>query len=775
VERARSLSLSVSLKYWLACLGLAPLWLVLIGFVGPMAIRALHAGRGPAVLVAVLGGRAQLPAEHYVHAWWHYARTATFLLILLVLVGYVAVRLWAGIGRTGAGAASIPGGSGAVVERARESGDGRGTGGPMSQPEAPGGAPGGQHASPRVPTAEESPADGRRWTEEQGEPPGVSRLTPVLLGIWFGLLGGLGEGVFVFLRIRLLLEPVVGFETAAPFAGWTAPLGLAATFAAIGFGLGTLRIPRREIPVVAVATAVFAGLLVLGWMQLPGRVGTVSSVLLALGVALQAGRLVQPRAEVFVRYVRGSIPRGLALMAVLAGVQLTAGPLLGRWRLSQMPEAPPSPNVLLIVLDTERADRLSLYGHARPTPGLERIARSSVTFDRAFSPSSWTFPAHASLFTGQLHAGERLGDRSRSPLDERETTLAEVLRDAGYHTSAFSANMLFATSSLGLGQGFLEWSGLRLTPQNVWLSGWLNRWALRRYRSLTGGYSSLFRRSAADINGEFLGWLDRRPADRPFFTFINYFDAHSPYEAPAPYFGRYHRGRGPLWLQHGEEAAAYTAEERTRLSDAYDEAIAYLDAELEKLFDALGTRGLLENTLILITSDHGEQFGEHGFMLHGQNLHTTLTHVPLVIRLPEGERGGTRVATETGTLDLAATILDLTGVRSTAIGGRSLAPLLKGEVLLPEPVYSYQDGGRPERAVLHRGYHYIERELGPAALYHLPDDPAEANNIIAAVPPVLLAGLRARLEIAFSEDPAGVRRMAGLRPSSGAGPSTLAH
>ncbi|MGD8278495.1 MAG: sulfatase [Gemmatimonadota bacterium] len=582
-------------------------------------------------------------------------------------------------------------------------------------------------------------------------PEGHGWSAPVWLGVWFGLLAGLGEGLYVVMRGRLLLEPVSGFPEANRAVVWTIPLSLALTFGALGLVLALASRLWRRRPAERAAVALFAFLLTLSWVSVPARVHWIAALVLSLGVAVQVLMLASPRMGVFVPYVRRSVPRGVLLVVAIAVVQVGLLPLVARYRLHRAPAPESATNVVLIVLDTQRADHLALYGYDRPTsPELERLAGTAVTFDAAYSPSGWTFPSHASLFTGKMFPGQHLGSRLRNPLDSRETTLAETLLGAGYNTSAFAGNLLYANPKLGLGQGFLTWSGLEVSPWSVMLSPWLNRSVRKLILKLTGGPPfSQFPRSADDVNRAFLSWLDGRPAGRPFFTFLNYFDVHSPYGAPAPFAGRYRSDPKPLWLTKGTGSKAYTAAELARFRDAYDEEIAYLDSRMGELFDALAARGLLDSTVVVLTADHGEQFGEHGHLDHGQNIYTVLTHVPLMVWLPGGRQGGRRVGATVGTLDIAATVLDVLGIEGD-VGGSSFTDLLGDDAARLRPAYSYTDGFRADRrSVVWNGWHYIETDSAAAELYYLPEDPGEVTDRIGSAPRGLLNELRGRMEVAF--------------------------
>jgi arylsulfatase A-like enzyme len=360
--------------------------------------------------------------------------------------------------------------------------------------------------------------------------------------------------------------------------------------------------------------------------------------------------------------------------------------------------------------------------------------------------------------------GQHLGTRLRHPLDRRETTLAETLLGAGYSTAAFAGNLLYANPELGLGQGFVKWSGLEVNPRSAWLSAWMNRsvWA-QAARLMDRAPFSQFPRSADDVNRAFLGWLGDRPAGRPFFAFLNYFDVHSPYGAPAPFAGRYREGTKQAWLTKGTERKAYSDAELATLTGAYDEEVAYLDSRLGTLFDELAARHLLDSTLVVLTSDHGEQFGEHGLLDHGQNIYAVLTHVPLMVWLPGGEGGARRVAATVGTLDVAATVLEVLGIDGE-VAGQSFTDLLRGEPAPLRPAYSYSDGFRMEsRSVVWGGWHYIERDSVTTELYYLPEDPGETDNRFATAPRTLLAELRGWMEVAFGERKPGALVLNGER------------
>ena len=290
-------------------------------------------------------------------------------------------------------------------------------------------------------------------------------------------------------------------------------------------------------------------------------------------------------------------------------------------------------------MDTVRADRLSLHGYGRETtPNLKRLAGSGIRFDQAQATAPWTLPSHASMFTGLWP--HQTGVSENRPLDSAPPTVAEFLAGHGYLTAGFVGNTYFCNSWYGLGRGFSHYEDFYDEDVAVSVSETL------RSSSLGRGVVNLARlpleagrgrKSAAQINDDFLEWLSGQEKGRPFFAFLNYFDAHSPYVPPADcdrHFGR--RAETPAelaLLQDWENRPKQNVPESdaTLASDAYDDCIGYLDAQIGKLIDELKRRGVLENTLVVITSDHGEEMGEHGLFGHGRSLYSQELHVPLVV------------------------------------------------------------------------------------------------------------------------------------------------
>jgi arylsulfatase A-like enzyme len=404
--------------------------------------------------------------------------------------------------------------------------------------------------------------------------------------------------------------------------------------------------------------------------------------------------------------------------------------------------------VLVIVVDTLRADHLSAYGYARPTsPNFDRIAREGVLFDNAISPSSWTLPSHASLLTGRTVFAHGLGNVQRQPWGGWDhsalngfPTLAEALAGKGYATAGFSANGTFFTPQVGLGRGFLHFEDYFYSAADAFARTLYGRELTRMYfrriektpSSSMLGYGRRFipRKRATTVNDELLAWLDRRDPHHPFFAFLNYLDVHDPYGAP-----------------HGYPAAPWGD---ATSSDRYDQGIRYADDAIGKLDAELSRRGLARNTILIVTSDHGEALGEHGLQNHGASLYRDLIHVPLLIRYPGHLSPGAHVSTIVGNAAIAATVMDLLGYQSgSAFPGPSLqelwsspnrgqSPAVISEVMQTDtlsptdrqaPIPSSRTGWM--ESVTNSRWHLILHQDGTVQIYDWQDDPAELHNRIA--------------------------------------------
>jgi arylsulfatase A-like enzyme len=461
---------------------------------------------------------------------------------------------------------------------------------------------------------------------------------------------------------------------------------------------------------------------------------------------------------------------------LLGSVPLLAGSVFGGDWLKQRRETsralPPtgSPNVLFIVLDTVRSDRLSLYGYRRPTtPNLERLAENGIRFDRARAAAPWTLPSHASFFTGRWP--HELDVHWLTPLRTGPPLLAEYMGSSGYATAGFVANTGYCSYDTGLDRGFTYYEDyslkkLAFLQTAVFVKGILKRIFELGYADesglldpvpefLTHWFYADTRKDASMINRAFLDWLARRPdKTRPFFVFLNYMDAHAPYKLPdgaQHRFGHEPRSRYEIRVFHEGwdliDKLTLPKHYLTIARDAYDDCVAYLDEQLGVLFDELHHRALLDDTLVVIASDHGEGLGEHGLFDHGESLYGTELDVPLLICLPLESRTARVVRQVVSLRDLPATIVDLVGQGAgSPFPGYSMANLWRSsgqapttastafsELLVPNPRNSNKGRSPAYRgpliSVADGDFVYI-RNLGNGAeeLFNRRDDPREVSN-----------------------------------------------
>jgi len=387
--------------------------------------------------------------------------------------------------------------------------------------------------------------------------------------------------------------------------------------------------------------------------------------------------------------------------------------LLACWTACTRPRAEQPIDVVLIVLDTVRAQNLPLYGYDRQTaPNLERFARDAVTYDVAITPGTWTVPAHGALFTGVLpsfHGAERVpGARIlTTPVNPQLRTLAEILRDAGWRTGAFIGNATYVTGILGFARGFDVFAD-RL-PDN----------------------------RAPGVVGAAIDWF--AASQQQAFLFINILDPHEPYEPPAPFDTRF-PGRndhdGSYLTNRVFAGEAVTPAMRTHFLSQYDGEIAYSDEALEALFARLRELDRYESSLIVVTSDHGEHFGEHGIAGHGNGVYEPLLRVPLLVKYPANRGAGTRVERRVSTLGVFATILDAASLARPP--GTQAIPLDQ-----PHPVWLEEiDFGGNRVIVGYDGPWKLVQRRKPDAtqtlLYDLASDPDELRPVQdATAAPVL--------------------------------------
>ncbi len=392
------------------------------------------------------------------------------------------------------------------------------------------------------------------------------------------------------------------------------------------------------------------------------------------------------------------------------------------------------PLIVLVAVDTLRADRLGCYGYARATsPGFDRLAAGGVLFERAVSQASWTLPSFASLFTSKHPREHGLIEPARA-LRPGERSFVEALASAGYRTAAFADGPFF-DRRYGFDRGF------------------------GRYETASG-------LPVEAVVPAALRWLDEDAA-APAFLFLHTMNVHAPYHAPPPYVHRFDGAyRGPvdrividnyflgLYNREPEPAPAPTPEfvrlvdairasprDRDHIAAHYDDGVARVDGALEELWAGLKSRGLYDDAVVVLLSDHGEELGERGKFRHNHSVFDPVARVPLVVKLPAGAGAGRRVGEQVRLLDVGPTLLGLAGVAaSTGTAGVDLGPLLAGGAApaLPEIAFTASDGpgGRHALFSARTARWKLVRSLKPAteALYDLTADPGETRDASKAHP-----------------------------------------
>jgi arylsulfatase A-like enzyme/Flp pilus assembly protein TadD len=399
--------------------------------------------------------------------------------------------------------------------------------------------------------------------------------------------------------------------------------------------------------------------------------------------------------------------RAATSMAVVAAL-IVAWVLVARPRWAQrvLPAGAPR-NLLLVSLDTMRADHLGSYGYAAAqTPRLDALARSGLRFETATTVMPLTLPAHSSLMTGTFPAWHGVRDNGGFYLADEQITLAELLRDKGYRTGGFVGAFVL-DRRWGIAQGF---------------DRFFDEFDLERFRDSPS--MDAIQRPGGEVVDQAVSWL-AADHDRPFFAWVHLYDAHTPYTAPETY-----RSRFPRTL-HG----------------AYDAEVAYADALVGRLLDALSADGRIDETLVIVVGDHGEMLGEHGEQTHGFFIYEAATRIPLIVAGPGVP--ARNVSDQVRIVDVLPTVLDLLGVPAPpAVQGASLMPLARGERLAlmahSESWYPrYHYGWSELRAIQDGRFKYI-RAPRPE-LYDLRGDAGEIADQ-SAQDPGRLASLARGLE-----------------------------
>lgn len=407
-------------------------------------------------------------------------------------------------------------------------------------------------------------------------------------------------------------------------------------------------------------------------------------------------------------------------------------------------EAPRSPgpadNVVVVVLDCLRADHMGLYGYARDTtPELDRLAADSVVFDQAIAPSNWTKPSVVSLLTGlyvsehrvvdgRLHEGVPASEVRAHVVPESLTTLAEPFSDAGYATAGF-VNQGHMPAYMGFDQGFDVYEA-----------------------DLQDGL----------VHRRFLEWIDGLE-DRPFFAYLHFLNLHFPYRpreeenlfVEEPGLVSELMWNDPAALRRRIESGELTDAGRRELEALYDGRIRNVDGWARNVARGLEERGLLDSTLVVVTSDHGEAFLEHGHYEHGgDNLYSEVVRVPLIMRFPGARHGGSRVVAPVQLVDLYPTLLDHAGLEVPAhASGFSLLPRIGGEERRWPVLSETSDPDGPK--ALYRGpFKYLFQRDGGVEVYDWARDPAERDDLSARLSPAVHEAARRELDRLLAENAA---------------------
>jgi arylsulfatase A-like enzyme len=557
---------------------------------------------------------------------------------------------------------------------------------------------------------------------------------------------------------------------------WVSPLVDVAFFVALACVVAVSAKVTRKLPVFGVLVFSLSFLTIYDWLTLTGRLYHRSCILLALGVAAVFTRWAirnEVKATAFWRRTVGALVA--ATLVAFAAIHWGS-----RWREQQMlnrlpAAAPGSPNVLVIVVDTLRADRVHAYGYARETtPNIDRLANEGVLFENAISPTPWSLPSHVSLLTGRYQFEHGIGDIPpmsvfglRRPPMNGFTTTGEVLEKQGYRTAAFSANRVNFTANLGFQHGFQHFDDYFESPADAFIRTVYGREFARLYLNRTEhskmkrllrwiDFNSLLDKSdegsirqvgvlgvqkrADAVNDELLRWIDQRGPSHPFFAFLNYIDVHHPYGGP-PGFDRPWKG--------------------SDVNDQYDSGVRYVDGCVGELMWKLQERGLDRDTLVVITSDHGESLGEHRIAFHGESLYREQVHVPLVFWFPGHVPSGVRVPAPVSNASIPATLMSLLKLaplgdfRRPAIdalwkdsGEASSIDILSevaqlypasGEDIASEKVVPVSMDG-PMRSVTTSDWQLIAHEKFGNQLYNYRNDAAETRDMLWSPQSVNTAG-----------------------------------
>jgi len=569
----------------------------------------------------------------------------------------------------------------------------------------------------------------------------------LLIAAWFGVVAGLAEG------ISYLLLQELGWASGSM---WKLPASMEIIWIASFFdlllyliaGLGFFLLSRLfpALPVLRSAVFVYSAMTFVIFLQFPGKLHVAAVVFLGLGLATACARWYQKHEAAAVRFWRRTLPWAVGL-AVFSFCAIQGGNWIReRLAIRNLPQHSPSaPNILVIVLDTVRADHLSLYGYARATsPNIDGFAKESVWFENAVATSSWTLPSHASLLTGR-YPYEHGADKRL--FDARYPTLAEVLQRHGYRTGAFTANLYWFGRREGFARGFIRFEDYFQSLYAMCVRPFYGRVMDNLLRRALGNKDLPARKLAPEVTSETLEWIDG-DREKPFFAFLNYFDAHKPYLPPEPFLTKFAASKERFYntpMFDGSDFTKMTADQLQLDIDSYDGAIAFVDDAIGRLLAGLQVRGALSNTLVVVTSDHGESFGEHGMFTHRNALYLEGIRVPLIFYWPEHLPAGLRVQQPISIAALPATVLEILGDakqpefphpslvhfwRNPSAQAEGQIPLAELAHMPDEPFKRHPVVHGAMKSLLSPRWHYIVHDKFGAELYNWVQDSAELNNLV---------------------------------------------
>ncbi len=614
-----------------------------------------------------------------------------------------------------------------------------------SRPETTGNANGREPSLRALWRREFARADPTRLGDLVVLPLGISASVGLILGLWHE-------------AHRHFLDPA--------FVAWSIGVDAGVQIVILLLALALAFIARRRIwsgVLFAVGFFCFLALPELVQLLLPG-VAHWLMWCIALLAAIQIARSVN-------RHCHSRFGPWLIAVPVLAALgALSSSRVREVALLSALPKPPHSPNVLLIIVDTLRADHLSPYGYARNTsPFVNQLAQHGVLFENAVSPSSWTLPAHASILTG-LYPHQDWVETDKDHLSSRWPNLANVLRLRGYRTAAFSGNYFLFNKTHGFAHGFSHFEDYEQTIAGILQQVPLSQFIMGKLTQYTTGDQDAYfgvknAASAEKIDHDALSWI--RSGDRPFFLVLNYIDLHEPVLPPEPYLHAYTSDTMARNLSLDfQESCSWADPEsscgsnRPEFLDTYDGAMRYVDHNIQNLLYQLNQHGVLHNTIVVFTSDHGQEFGDHGIYGHGKSLYRQVIQVPLIFWNPGLVPASVRIPTPVSTTEIPATILGLIAPQDRpALPGQSLQALWRSSPPVsnwPDPIselarlHWFSRGApnynQPVSSIVTPQWHYIRQE-GSDLLFNWKNDPEETSDLCSDQPAVC-AALRAQLQAA---------------------------